>query len=63
LIRGGYRFADKDMRQQKTFEPNCACHVDPWRAPGGNRPQQGRWTQLILPVSDCGTNASVRVDI
>jgi hypothetical protein len=33
------------------------------RAPGGNRPQQGRRTQLILPVSDCGTNASVRVDV
>jgi hypothetical protein len=25
--------------------------------PGGNRPQRGRRTQLILPVSDCGTNA------
>jgi D-alanyl-D-alanine carboxypeptidase len=33
------------------------------RAPGGNRPQQGRRTQLILPVSDCGSNASVRVDV
>jgi hypothetical protein len=30
-------------------------------APGGNRPQRGRRTQLILPVSDCGSNASVRV--
>jgi hypothetical protein len=28
---------------------------------GVNRPQRGRWTQLILPVSDCGSNASVRV--
>jgi hypothetical protein len=25
--------------------------------PGGNRPQWGRRTRLILPVSDCGTNA------
>jgi hypothetical protein len=25
--------------------------------PGGNRPQRGRRTQLILPVSNCGTNA------
>jgi hypothetical protein len=30
-------------------------------APGGNRSQQGRWTQLILPVSRCDTNASVCV--
>jgi hypothetical protein len=28
---------------------------------GDNRPQQGRRTQLILPVSGCGANASVRV--
>jgi hypothetical protein len=30
-------------------------------APGDNRPQWGRWTQLILPVSGCDINASVRV--
>jgi hypothetical protein len=40
--------------------PPCP-RVDPPHAPGGNRPQQGRWTQLILPVSGCDTNASVRV--
>jgi hypothetical protein len=27
--------------------------------PGGNRPQQGRWTQLILPVSGRGTRAKL----
>jgi hypothetical protein len=31
------------------------------RAPGDNRSKQGRWTQLILPVSGCDINASVRV--
>jgi hypothetical protein len=31
--------------------------------PGVNRPEWGRRTQLILPVSNCGTNASVRVDV
>jgi hypothetical protein len=33
------------------------------RAPGGNRPQQGKRTQLILPISDRGSNALVRVDV
>ncbi len=32
-------------------------------APGDNRPQRGCRTQVILPVSACGTNASVRVDV
>jgi hypothetical protein len=30
---------------------------------GGNRPLQGMMDAAILPVSRCGTNASVRVDI
>jgi hypothetical protein len=30
--------------------------------PSDNRPQWGWRTQLILPVSDCDTNASVRAD-
>jgi hypothetical protein len=30
-------------------------------APGDNRPKQGGWTQLILPVSGCDINVSVRV--
>jgi len=32
-------------------------------APGDNRPQWGCWIQVILPVSACDINASVRVDI
>jgi hypothetical protein len=35
--------------------------VIPLHAPGDNRSKQGRWTQLILPVSGCDINASVRV--
>jgi len=31
--------------------------------PGDNRSQWGRRTQLILPVSGCDTNASVRADV
>ncbi len=31
--------------------------------PSGNRPQWGRRTQLILPVSNCDTSASVRVGV
>ena len=32
------------------------------RAPGDNRPQQGRWTQMILPVSICDSNELVRAN-
>jgi hypothetical protein len=30
---------------------------------GGNRPQRGTMDAVILPVSCCDTNASVRADI
>jgi hypothetical protein len=43
------------------LEQKPARCVLPPHAPGGNRPQRGRRTQLILPVSDCDSNASVRV--
>jgi hypothetical protein len=38
-------------------EPICILWVGNPASPGGNRPQRGRRTQLILPVSNCGTNA------
>jgi hypothetical protein len=56
--------ADEEFEPRLTAvgaEPNAGGRIDIWRAPGGNRPRQGRRTQLILPVSDCGTNASVGV--
>jgi hypothetical protein len=40
-------------------KPVLADYVD--SAPGDNRPQRGRWTRLILPVSGRDNNASVRV--
>jgi hypothetical protein len=43
-------------------EPESACGVHQ-RVPGDNRPQQGSMDAVILPVSCCDTNASVRVDI
>jgi hypothetical protein len=32
------------------------------RALGDDRPQQGRWTQIILPVSICDSNELVRAN-
>jgi hypothetical protein len=47
-------------RHLKNGETNIRLSCYPPHALGDNRPQWGRWTQLILPVSG-GTNASVRV--
>jgi hypothetical protein len=50
--------------REKTTEPTARYGVI---AAGTRRVSTGRngdrWTQLILPVSNCGSNASVRVGI
>jgi hypothetical protein len=55
---GGYDVPDvaADGEQEAQFVVHS-------QAPGDNRPQQGSMDAVILPVSCCDTNASVRVGI
>jgi hypothetical protein len=61
-----------DARVKPAHDESAKCDAARWNeyagapfsvAPSDNRPQQGAMDTVILPVSCCDTNASVRVDI